>query len=1121
MNFLHKLDPAQRQATDPKALIWVNANAGTGKTTVLTNRVLRLLLAGTNPAKILCLTYTKAAASEMQNRIIERLRHWVTLDEAALKIDILTLTEISPSDATLKRARGLFIEVLEHAEGMNVQTIHAFAQSILRRFPVEAGVSPYFRIMDEQEAVIILEQALQMMLQRLHAGQLPELEDAAKWALKEASDASLKKILQNALAESTKWRSLVNLPRGLTQFKAMLTSMLDIAEDHSEEKLLQAFCACTESHTNDIKTVIAIIEQAGYSQQYMLKLKEALRARLGGLQNAQLDSYINAFLTNDYTPRKGLEKFDQHETLSAFLQQEIPRVRGFVLQRAKLRALRKTLSYYALIETIFIFYRHLTNKLGVLDYQQLLTQAEQLLTSASKSSGWVMYKMDGGLEHILVDEAQDTSPEQWLLIKALADEFFTGDAQAKTVRTLFIVGDEKQSIYSFQGADVREFKKMKDWFEERVQHSMRQLNTVMLEKSYRSAQTVIHAINASATGLKFDGTHYAKEGAVTGKVVMLPLVEKEKDENGESADEEGAADQVQVILGKKLAGMIADWLQNGKLVESEKRAIQPEDILVLVRRRSLLVQTLTNELKRHHIKVQGMDRVILNTHLAIQDMIAFGRWLTLPEDDYSLACILRSPIGNISEEALFALAYGRSHSLWAALNEKSQEGAYTQITTLLKSYLGKVDYKDPYQIFYQLLMKEQKIRNFTGRMGDEAASMLQEFLQQALEYQGKNPASMQGFIQFIEQNAFEIKRTGSLPKAVRIMTVHGAKGLEAPIVILADTADAGQPHEEITWLSEEAGLLPFCMPPKEFHDARMAQHCEAIKQIRLEEYQRLLYVAISRPKDELYITGYRTRNSKYDQSWYATLDSALKDIAEYRPAIAALPDEPRGANTFSAQQPVSALPTFLLAPAPVPQTPSKMRKASQLLTFESDAALVKHENMPNAAKDYGILLHGVIEAAFHLTDGDVNVTHIEQAMAALPEHETQADRQALTKELAQLIQHESTAFLFKRAERLVETPMAGAIELQGRSERVAAKIDLCILGEKEAWLVDFKTSRQIPEKTHHIYVRQLALYQYFLARIFPQKTIHAALVWTVEPKFEQIPQSLLNAELLDAMQTAS
>lgn len=1130
---MYKLDDLQDRATDPEALIWVNANAGTGKTTVLTTRVLKLLLTGTRPSKILCLTYTKAAASEMQNRIIDRLRHWVTLEHSALSNDIQTLTGTKPSNIMMQHARGLFIEVLESAEGLNVQTIHSFAQSLLRRFPIEAGISPYFRIMDEQESTIYAEQAMQLMLQNLQAGNLPQLEQAAAKLINETSEDSLKKILQSALQDVMKWKQLIEHPGGIEKFKTDLFALFDIASDLTVETLQEQFIATDGIENEQIKTVISYFEQEKYNQQYISKLNQALQLKYEGklYNDADIETYIRAFITKtNNTPNKNIAKFDENEQIAAFLQQEQHKALKYLREKATLNSIHKTLNYYALIDAMFAYYRHLTTKHNVLDYQQLLIKAEQLLTSASKQSGWVMFKMDGGIEHILVDEAQDTSPEQWRIIKALTEEFFTGDSQIQKTRTLFIVGDEKQSIFSFQGADVAEFQKMRSWFSERASQSARALETIALEKSYRSAGCVIEAINAVTRMQQFQGTHFAKENIFAGKVVMLPVMLKTSDktdnsnEASDSDNDDDNNEELQVVLGKRLAKKIQSWMEQGKYIESAKRNIQPEDVMVLVRRRSALVQTLTNELKRYGIAVQGTDRLTLTDHIAVQDMIAFGRWLTLPEDDYALACILRSPLGMISDDALFSIAHKRDGSLWDALQKAPQNEQTNDIISLLKRYLNKVDNIDAYQLFYQLLYMDKKSLAMSARLGNESVAILEEFLNQAQIYQSKNPASMQGFIQYIEENSIEIKCNNSLPNAVRIMTVHGAKGLEAPIVILADTADSRKPREDVSWLPTSIGNLPYCMPEKISHNEITKQFAEAIHAKHMQEYQRLLYVAITRAKDELIITGYRASTKPDEHSWYALLEKALVDIAEFQDhfeddvSVHIIPSS----KESHSQQIHQSLPEWLLHSLSPPENKPKQLKASELNQFKQEAKRQTDEQHITA-KDFGVLLHRCIETMFSINDSDVTQADIEKTVNALPTSTHLEIKQKLTSQLTNLITYSDTAFLFKKSTRLVETPMSGSKLINGIVQQISAVIDLCVIQGEIAWLVDFKTSEHVPSSTQDIpknYLSQLAIYKQFLANIFPEKTILTALVWTAAPYFQEIPEALLAAELLDEAQAA-
>jgi ATP-dependent helicase/nuclease subunit A len=1126
------LDDSQAIACRPDAQIWANANAGTGKTTVLTSRVLRLLLAGTKPSKILCLTYTKVAASEVQNRIIDRLRHWVTLDEQQLTSEILTLTNTPPTDATLKRARGLFIDVLESAEGMNIHTIHAFAQSLLRKFPIEAGVSPYFQIIDEQESASLAERAMRLTIQQLASGKLPHITEHAAWLMKEASDQSLRNLLKNALQDLLKWNDLKYHSGGIQYFKQVLAEVYNIPPTLTEAELNHTFFALSEAQMPQVQIAIAWLAEKSNAPDYMVKLQTALQLRLDNVLNIpdNIERYVRAFLTTTNTPRKNIEKLANSEPSLSFLNKEFTHLKNYVESKATLYSYQKTVSYYALMDVLLEYHQKLSARLGVLDYQQLLIKASALLTSSSNQSSWVMFKLDGGLEHILVDEAQDTSPEQWEIIQALTNEFFVGESKSDVIRTLFIVGDEKQSIFSFQGADVREFNRMKAWFEERASFSNQPLNKVLLSKSYRSAHRIIHAVNVVAEKIGFESTHEARADAGQGRVVMWPVVDYKQFvrsdsqddsiyETAEDVDDSEATTSVQVSLGRKIAQVICHWLAQGKVIEAENRAIKPEDIMILVRRRSALVDTITRQLKKNNIPVQGIDRMVLNEQLVVQDLLAFGRWLTLPEDDYALACILRSPIFGISEEDLFTLAHNRKDTLWGVCQHlSSQHDKFQAIYIFLKPYLAKVDYDDPYTLFYNLLMKDKVMQKFKQRMGIEAVAIIEEFLNQAKIYQTKYPASMQGFIHAMEQSDLEVKRTNVLQDAVRIMTVHGAKGLEAPIVIMADSADAKRPHHDILWVEFDGITLPLCIPSKAERSEFLHHFAEAAREREIAEYHRQLYVAMTRAKNELYISGYRTKNSDFDESWYALLENALKDVAEYSEEIGSETQHFAPVNPLNIKATSYSFPDFVTTTNIPLRNSNNVWRASNLSvpSFVNASQRVDYN-----AQEFGILMHECIRRLFYSASDDISQIDIERAIGSIRANYSPEMLTKLGAALTDLVYYSETAFLFKYSDRLVETPMVGTIEILGNNQTISAQIDLCVFRDNIAWLVDFKTSDNVPVSIHDIpkaYLRQMALYRHFVASIFPTKQVRTALVWTAIAKLQEIPDHVLTSELLDVMQ---
>jgi ATP-dependent helicase/nuclease subunit A len=842
---VNKASYDQRRASNPCKSVWVAANAGSGKTHVLVDRVIRLMLSGTPPDKILCITFTKAAAAEMASRLHGRLGAWVALADAELALHVSAMGHDEVTADTLKRARELFTLALETPGGLKIQTIHAFCERLLQLFPVEAGVVPGFEVMDERSSGELLDQARRGLISAAETQGDPKLRRIVARAQAEAFDELLRTILVK--------RSDLSVDLGY--LRRQLGLGLNDTTATVEDELFAVDGVLYE------RMIAALEASAGAADQ---KSARALRR----IMAFEFDAFEDLVLTKNRKPKAQSSVVSKKlrnaaAWLAEAVDREMDRVLALLGKRAAVDMMEATEALVDIAARIIAEYERLKRLYGRYDFEDLILRTRRLLVE-QVSSAWVLYKLDGGIDHILVDEAQDTSPAQWQIVKALAEEFFAGSgARNDVTRTLFVVGDRKQSIFSFQGADPAAFEEARLYFETRISADDGGLGNVALSVSYRSTETVLDAVDAvfrseiARRGLSAGGdedvSHQAVRKGHAGLVELWPVMLK---------DDKPAYDPWLVPVDRidrnhparklacRIAETIAAWLTEGRRITALGRPVRPGDILILVRSRNDFFTSMLRELNRLRVPVAGADRVTLNEHIAIQDLLALGQFIVLPEDDHALACLLKSPLIRhpdgraFNDDDLFALANGRGRqSLWRRLLDAQE---LQPVCARLRQWMAISAGESPFGFYARLLGEDMPSvrQNILARLGPEAVDLIDAFLNLALDYEQRETPSLQGFLHWFTSADTEIRRDmDQASDVVRIMTVHGAKGLEAPIVFLPDTCSLPDDRNEVQPLmipAPEGKLIPFWR----FGGGVEAPGVTALRNLlrdqRMDEYRRQL-----------------------------------------------------------------------------------------------------------------------------------------------------------------------------------------------------------------------------------------------------------------------------------------
>jgi ATP-dependent helicase/nuclease subunit A len=1137
----------QRRAIDPATSAWVSASAGTGKTKVLTDRVLSLMLAGTAPQRILCLTFTKAAAAEMANRIADRLGEWTTLPDADLDAEIEALTAAPPDPPTRARARALFTQVLDAPGGMNIQTLHAFCQSLLGRFPLEAAIAPHFRVTDERDAGEMLEAAREEVLAQGQSPADSDLAQALATVTKHIHETSFADLMSSLAFARGDLRQLMDRFGSSEGAAQALRRRLGLGSDESAGGVIAAACDDAALDLMGLRSAALVLATGTKTDAARGVVLAKWLAAAPDIRGATFNIYAEQFLAYELTSiRKTLitaTTLKKNPGNDAILESEASRL---LAAQGRLRAAvaaEATASLLTLGSALIAAYGRHKDRMALLDFDDLILTARNLLRTEGIAP-WVLYKLDGGIDHVLIDEAQDTNPTQWDVIEALTDEFFACDGAAEALRTVFAVGDIKQSIFSFQKADPAAFPAVRDRFSERLAALERDLRQVSLTYSFRSTKAVLQAVDAvfaqpdAADGVAVEGetiAHRAARAADAGLVeVWAPVAPRATDAGPawKPPIERVPGDQPQARLARLIARRIARMISDKEILESKNRPIRAGDVMVLVRRRTGFVTDLVRELKRLQVPVAGVDRMILTEQMAVMDLIALGRFLLQPEDDLTLATVLKGPLIGFDEEALFRLAHGRSSNLWATLRARaSEEPAFKEAAAQLSALLADADYMPPFEFYARLLGAGQGRERLLARLGPDAEDPIGLFLDLALAFERTHPPSLEGFLHWVETGALEVKRDLEQGErdAVRVMTVHGAKGLQAPIVFLPDTMSVPSRGPMLLWPPEEtdAGALGerlLLWPPrKEFYEGVAEAERARVDQLRDQEYRRLLYVALTRAEDRLYVCGWLPkRNKAPDGCWYNLIRGGIAPIAVAQhdaflandgeaddPAVLRLtcPQERLAEAPGAAEaDDLVPLPGWSRHPAPPEPEPTRPLAPSRPDGDEPPVA------PPFGAGDErrflrGRLVHRLLQSLPDLDPGSWPAA--ARAFLSQPFHGLDIDAQAaIAAETIQVLEDPQCRPVFGPGS-MAEVPLVGI--LGGRT--ISARIDRLVVTPEAITIIDYKTNRPAPvseNKVAETYLRQMAAYRAGLHNLYPGKPLNCLLLWTDGPHLMRLSDEILD-----------
>jgi ATP-dependent helicase/nuclease subunit A len=1112
-DYLPKLADEQRRAADPAELVWLSASAGTGKTQVLAARVLRLLLReDVKPETILCLTFTKAGAAEMAERINSRLGRWVMAPGAEVAADLKALgEEFGPP--MVERARTLFASVLDaRGGGLRIQTIHSFCQTLLTGFPAEVGLSPGFTLIEpRQEAALPMQVLTQLAVDAEREGRSGFGERLTRLGHMHDED----KVQRLLVACAKVPAAMEALPPGDGLDACVRRALCDGIDD--VDGWVRARVAAVDLINPYLDQLI------GYNAQWGTKTGAERNKIIADWRAKSLDDQVSglaelesAWLTKARTIYKTPAK-DDYAALCETLHRWCD---PLVSMQARARQATEFALLLSVGREFARAYDDAKRAAGLVDYDDLIRLTVTLLETPGVGE-WIGWKLDQSTDHILIDEAQDTNTAQWAIIRAIAGEFFAGSgARGDVHRTLFTVGDYKQAIFGFQGTDPRHFAAAQRHFADAARGVGRELLDLSLSRSFRSSPPVLDLVDTLIANLGHDAfglesappRHHSARGGGGAVTLMPPVIDTGVADDSEDDEESWVPNAVRK-LAKAIATQVRGWIDDGLWIEKEGRAIEPQDVLILVRSRGTLAGLIVAQLHEAGVPVAGIDRLQLNVPLAVQDLLACVRFALQPLDDLNLAALLVSPLIGWTQDELFEAAHARGGALWPHLRRSQDEATLAPLYALLNA----ADLSTPYRFLEHILSGPlDGRRKLLTRLGEEARDPIEELLNAALEFERNHPPSLQLFVDWLDRSDVDIKRDASAAStAVRVMTVHGAKGLQAPVVILADAAHRPKTPkggEPLDWVLDENITLPLFRPRKDELSASLLASAEASDAAEAREHWRLLYVALTRAEERLVIAGalgLRDKGEVPEGSWYQAVDQALAHMAveaingmrhyevtgprKAKPKVSA-----DTVNTF-------AVPEWLHAQAPQEVRPPRPLAPSSL--GKDDVANPPPTPAMQVLAERGRLLHALFERLPGVAASDrAAIAQRWLEHSAGVSHP--ALRAALIADALAVIDDPAYGALFSNA-ALAEVPIAGVVG----GDVIAGTVDRLVVTDDAVLIVDFKTGRRVPRSPDACplpHLRQMAAYQAVLRIIFPDRTVQAALLYTSGPAMHRLPDALLD-----------
>lgn len=1108
----------QQLASNPRNSAWVFASAGSGKTKVLVDRVLRLLLDGVKPNKILCLTFTKIAATEMQNRINSELSKWVLLNDAELLEKLTRLSGSTASNSDLKKARILFVKILDDEEKIKIQTIHSFCQNLVKIFPFEAGIKPNFEVIEKSQEKLLLQKAQKEILKR--AAYSEYLKDLVIKINASLHEETFSELISDLLNKKEQLATLKEKFFGIDGVIAEVFKNFSLPEMASQKYLEEIFAEfLNQINQKKLLGLAESLENTGLVNNS--KIAAGIRKFLNNLNIENFSKYREAFFNKENQPRKVSKEIAQNHDLNSFISSQQEIINNFSEQLNSYKICQSSALLLKFVDQILEIYSDLKNQNAFLDYNDLIIKTNSLLNNPDFSD-WIKLKMDGFFDHILIDESQDTNHKQWNIIKALCEDFFSGFGASSNKRTIFIVGDEKQSIYSFQGAEPNISQEIFSYFAEKLKDHPVKFYKINLNNSFRSLESILQAVDLTFSGEKersaitkisdFKDHKAIREGV--GKFEIWPQIKIKKTEKKEISPKwkyewkidfspTKTYDEAE-FLAESIAIKIKDWVENNRILESYDRPLNYGDFMILLRNRTNgFDKILAKFFYQYNIPIASLSAINFSDNLLIQDLLSAAKFTLLNGDDLNLACLLKSPFFAISEEELLEICLIKnSHKLniYQALQKTEK---FTEIRNQLDELITKSEELNCFEFFYFLLNEKKFRKKFINHFGKNSAEILDKFLIKTFDFCKNFSPNLQKFLDFIEKLDPEISPSSAQNNQVLITTIHSVKGLQAPVVIISDccfiTNQLPSTKEKISWINFGEDTLPVWCAKKNEENELLKIHRENKKQSAKDEYLRLLYVAMTRAENELYIGGFG--NADNEESWYQIIKNAVINKAY---STEFFDKELNNLNEkFEIENKILGLGNQEYS---YKKTTNNSQLENQILPeFITQQKFIKISNPSHSAANQidqsqikGRLIHKILEIIGKNHQANkIWLTDLSKKIIEKEEFLNLKEKEEISHQIINFISSTQFQDLFSSGKIECEVPIGGSLE----NQIISARVDLLVIKENEILIIDYKSDESLSQSIPQPYIYQLKLYQKLLQKIYPDKKISCGILWI---KFLQI-----------------
>ena len=1123
----------QQIASNPKNSAWVFASAGSGKTKILTDRVLRLLLDNVSPSKILCLTFTKVAAAEMQSRINSELAKWILCDNVELRKKLTALSGDFPTENELKRARILFVKILDEESKIKVQTIHSFCQTLIKIFPFEAKVKPNFEVLESNQEKLLLKTAQKEVLKKALVNEkLKKLVQETNAKLHEESFSGL---VANLLNKKEQLNSLKEKFFGIENIIAEIFKNFGVGNEDGNAKkqilkqvqdddarnaldddarnaldddagnaldddagnvlgqtqrfrhpelvsgsihIFQKFAAQI-NHKSHLKLAFEL-ENSGLISN--IKLATAIRNFLKNITLENFSDYKSAFFTQEGNPRKLTKNIAANLELTSIFSDCCQLINDFSDQINSLKIANDSALLLRFVDHILENYSQLKKQNSVLDYNDLIVETNRLLANPDFSN-WVKLKMDSSFDHILIDESQDTNHQQWNIIKALSEDFFTGLSSSNKSRSIFIVGDEKQSIYSFQGAEPNISAEIFAHFAEKLGNNLKKIE---LNNSFRSQAKILQAVDdvfskeerkkAISKVSEFQAHKPIREGL--GKVEIWPQIQKEKTEKKEISFEwkiDFSKDETQ-----EEEEILAEIIARKIHLKVDSKSANYGDFMILLRNRTNgFDKALAKFFHQYQIPFTSVSKIKFSENILIQDLLSAAKFVLLPRDDLNLACLLKSPIFAISEEELFEICQFKNERETTIFNILGQLEKFREIKNNLDELITKSQQLNCFEFFYFLLHQKNHQQNFLATFGHENLEILDKLLLSVFDFCQNFSPNLQKYLEFIEKLDFEISLSSDENDRVKITTIHSAKGLQAPIVMLPDCSynfnQLLSAKEEISWIEFGEDKIPVWCRKKEDENLLLKKHrADKLREAK-EEYLRLLYVAMTRAENELYVGSFG--KAKDPECWYEIVKNSVTgvEVLELEEFLKMAEIENSSVKKIPKQVQDEAAREMSLSV-----------KFSHRHSELDSRSIAQNQIKPSQIK--GRLVHKIFEVIGKNSAEDKNwLQEIAKKIIEKEEFLSEREKNKIQQDLSDFIgsQH---------FEKLFSGKISCEVDIVGQKN--LKRIDLLVEKENEVLIVDYKSDETLPDVVPQQYLRQLNGYKKLVEGIYAGKEIKIAIFWT-------------------------